>query len=169
MEAEGRGARRRALDRLEAAAVAVQACVARGCSGRALAREASERRELQRHNARLNWAASLLQTRRVKTHRKTRPGVARFILRILHIRQDNCASLASVREQRVWMDRVEHVARGVQRAMNSPCASCKCVCSQPVQKTFCPCLRSVSVGEPPPSPTAGCGRLQLGLERQRWR
>ncbi|CAM9128740.1 unnamed protein product [Ectocarpus fasciculatus] len=63
MEAEGRGARRRALDRLEAAAVVVQACVARGCSGRALAREASGRRELERHNARLNWAASMLQTR----------------------------------------------------------------------------------------------------------
>ncbi|CBN75312.1 conserved unknown protein [Ectocarpus siliculosus] len=63
MEAEGRGARRRALDRLEAAAMVVQACVARGCSGRALAREASGRRELHRHDARLNWAASLLQTR----------------------------------------------------------------------------------------------------------
>ncbi|CAM9138462.1 unnamed protein product [Ectocarpus sp. 12 AP-2014] len=63
MEAEGRGARRRALDRLEAAAVVVQACVARGCSGRTLAREASGRRELHRHNTKLNWAASLLQKR----------------------------------------------------------------------------------------------------------
>ncbi|CAB1111933.1 unnamed protein product [Ectocarpus sp. CCAP 1310/34] len=86
MEAEGRGARRRALDRLEAAAVVVQACMARGCSGRALAREASGRRELDRHNTRLNWAASLLQTRWMKTHSKTRPGVARFTLRTLFVK-----------------------------------------------------------------------------------
>ncbi|CAM9599254.1 unnamed protein product, partial [Scytosiphon promiscuus] len=63
LAAEGRGARDRALARLEAAAVIVQAHVARGCVGRALAREARERRKILRHHAMMNWAASLLQTR----------------------------------------------------------------------------------------------------------
>lgn len=63
MAAEGRGSRDRALARLEAAAVIVQARVARGCVGRAIARRARERREVARQHAMLNWAASLLQTR----------------------------------------------------------------------------------------------------------
>lgn len=67
MDAEGAGARRRALGRLEAAAVVVQSRVARGCSGRRVAHEARERREIIRHRAKLNWAASLLQTRRART------------------------------------------------------------------------------------------------------
>lgn len=66
MDAEGKGAQQRAIGRLEAAAVTVQASVARGCVGRERASKAWERREMVRLNVRLNWAASLLQTRWVK-------------------------------------------------------------------------------------------------------
>ena len=63
LDAEGSGASHRALSRLEAAAVIVQSRVARGCAGRDVASKASERREILRQKAKLNWAASLLQTR----------------------------------------------------------------------------------------------------------
>ncbi|CAM9548670.1 unnamed protein product [Pylaiella littoralis] len=63
LDEEGKGARQRALGRLEAATVTIQAALGRGCMGREQARKAWERREMVRHNVRLNWAASLLQTR----------------------------------------------------------------------------------------------------------
>lgn len=63
MDSEKRGARQRALMRLEGAAVHVQACVARGCAGRGLAMEARKRRDLEREREKVNWAASAIQTR----------------------------------------------------------------------------------------------------------
>lgn len=63
MKSEGRGARQRALMRLERAAVHVQACVARGCAGRGLAREERRRRDIARERVKINCAASVIQTR----------------------------------------------------------------------------------------------------------
>lgn len=63
IEAEGRGAQQRALGRLEGAAIIVQARLARGCAGRAVAHRARELREVARAHAKTSWAVSLLQTR----------------------------------------------------------------------------------------------------------
>lgn len=63
IEAEGRGAQRRALGRLEAAAIIVQAGLARGCAGRKVAYRARELREMARAHTRTQWAVSLLQAR----------------------------------------------------------------------------------------------------------
>ncbi|CAM9742890.1 unnamed protein product, partial [Laminaria digitata] len=72
LNSEGRGAQQRALMRVEGAAIHVQACVARGGAGRRLARAARERRDVERERAKVNWAASVIQTRRVTDESATR-------------------------------------------------------------------------------------------------
>ncbi|CAM9440377.1 unnamed protein product [Sphacelaria rigidula] len=77
LQTEGGGAEQRALRQLDAAAVKVQSTVARGCRGRAKAREASEGRRRAREMTKMEWAILLMQ----KRHEKSSTRMAKLALK----------------------------------------------------------------------------------------